>query len=266
MFNCAEVRELLQLYLDNELDGRATLATQKHLDSCRECSRLLELFMRQDQRLRQAAQAEPLETATVRRRMLKVLHHSSAPLRRRWAFLPLPLRFMGAMASVVVAVFLLWRIGGLSWLGENTYAAVTSDHAAHCAEANGMDAITDPDQLRQIARVYGNLNALPDLSSLGYAHPRGRLCTVKDLKFFHVVFYRPGEQPLSLFLRPHAAKVISEGLVTRVQDKYTVLSFSRAGIDALIVSPLDPQQTTAIANAVAAQLENYSVTGTKKNG
>jgi len=43
--NCGETKELIQLYLDNELDARSALAVQQYLDSCPPCSRQLNAFL-----------------------------------------------------------------------------------------------------------------------------------------------------------------------------------------------------------------------------
>src|SRR2546428_336801 len=48
---CAEVRKLVRLYLDSELDAKTSVEAEQHLESCAECSGLFEAEKKFDQRL-----------------------------------------------------------------------------------------------------------------------------------------------------------------------------------------------------------------------
>src|SRR5437879_1489429 len=77
---CAEVRKLVRLYLDSELDTKTSFEVEQHLESCAECAGLFEAEKNFDARLGRFLQAgqrtydlwEKIETQTApsgRRRM-----------------------------------------------------------------------------------------------------------------------------------------------------------------------------------------------------
>ena len=64
--NCSEVKKIVQLYLDNELDACKTLEAQDHLESCPSCLSLLEAYSKQDQLLRECASAQTIDVGRLR--------------------------------------------------------------------------------------------------------------------------------------------------------------------------------------------------------
>src|SRR5215510_5883518 len=248
--NCDEAKELVQLYLDRELDARGALDVQRHLGTCSQCSRLLDMLMEQDQLLRHAACSEGANSRAVHDNILGAIRRHSPTAGNRWIVLPLWKR-VAAVAAVIIIVALL-LLGRLLLPGTaDVYAAVASDHADHCSVDSVMGAITDSEKLAGLSVTYGGINAPPDLSAFGYREPRGRVCKVNAAEFLHLVYYSAQWPPLSLFVRPHSPNLIADGLTSSTSKGYEVVSVSESGVDVLIVSSLDNKQTSAIARAVA---------------
>jgi Putative zinc-finger len=56
---CAEVRKLVQLYIDSELDAKHSLEVEQHLESCLECAGLFDAEKKFDERLRRFLRKGP---------------------------------------------------------------------------------------------------------------------------------------------------------------------------------------------------------------
>lgn len=259
--NCSEVREIIQLYMDNELDSRDTLNVQQHLESCSACSHILEVFLEQDRLLRQEAQAQELDSHLLRARILNAIRsQAKQPLNRfdvraGWNT---PRAWMRVAAIAVLAIaggLLLSRAGLLPGINENVYAAVASDHADHCSIDSRRGAITDHEELDRLSRSYGKLDRTPDLTAFGYVDPAGRACKVNGTVFLHLVYYSPDRQPLSIFLRPHSSDLANDGLTILHEKSHAVSSISKAGVDVLVVTSIDDEPgAAAVAQAIASHL------------
>ncbi|HXG66346.1 MAG TPA: anti-sigma factor [Blastocatellia bacterium] len=256
--NCGESKELLQLYLDSELDARNTLEMQRHLESCPACVSLLNQFSRMDHALREVARSETSDNSQMRKEILTAIRKHPPETGKRWRPHPV-LRRVAAVALVAIAAALL-LLRGDSGLSDKVYADAASDHAAHCTLDKLTRAVSDPAEMDQLVAAYGQLQKMPDLSAFGYSEPRAKVCSLDGARALHIVYQGQGKQPLSLFLRPVAAQSVAERLgIARkdgyqMKDGYQVASVSKAGVDLLVVSSIEEQQIQAIAQSVAAQM------------
>lgn len=271
--NCGEVKDLIQLYLDDELDSRSTLSVQQHLEICTTCAVAFETLLRQDQLLQRAARAEPVDSSRVHAGILAAIQQQQ-PLQRpssalstslgiwqgasqavrRWWRVPAWQRLAAAVVLSLVATLAALQGGWLAGVNDAVYAAAAADHAAHCAaNVMMMGDITDEQELKGVATAFAPLRAVPELASFGYGSPRGRLCNVNETEFLHLVYQHSSQPPLSLFIRAHAPSLIAARLKALQQDLYRVASLSQNGVDLIVVTSLDEAQTTAIAHSAAAQ-------------
>lgn len=249
--NCKETKEYIQLYLDSELDARTTLDVQQHLEGCAGCTRLLEEFTQQDQCLRQAAHAETPDTHWLRQRVLQQIRQPLPPARPFWFRHPVLLRVAAVLLLMALGSWYFLREGEI--LNQKVYAAVAADHAAHCSVDNLMGAITNQAELDTLFAKYSALPGTPDLSSSGYQNPRARVCKVDEVEFLHVVYYHAAAPPISLFVRPHTPRLIAERMLAMKQEQYSISSVSKAGIDFMIVTSLNQEQTNALLQVASAQ-------------
>ncbi|HLG13698.1 MAG TPA: zf-HC2 domain-containing protein [Blastocatellia bacterium] len=249
--SCNEVKDLIQLYLDREMDARGTLEAQRHLDSCAACSRLIASLLEQDRLLKLAARAEAVNSGRVRASVLDAIRNQPIKSRFGWAALP----FWGRVAAAaVLAIGLVWaleRAGLLPGMNPNVYASVAADHADHCSFDNFMGAVTDSNELNRLSGKYGNMDVVPDLSAFGYGNARGRVCKLNGSEFLHLVYYDQNRQAISVFVRPRSATLPVDQLVIRDELRYTTVSLSRSGIDVIVVSSASETHTSAMAEAIA---------------
>lgn len=253
--NCREARELIQLYVDSELDARTTLEEQRHLEACSSCARMLEAFLKQDQALKKAAGSVSISTEGLRQRILAAIQNEPPAPKSGWR-LVFAWKRIAAGAVLVFSAGLVALLAGLIPGPERSvYASAAADHADHCSVDEITGAVTDTPALLELVRRYGRMNALPDLKSFGYDAPRGRTCEFDGLKFLHLLYYDPARNPLSLFVRPHDSGLIGEEMEVTQVNGYVVGSAYESGIDLLAVSSLDQAHTSAVLRTVLGQLK-----------
>jgi anti-sigma factor RsiW len=261
--NCEEAKGLIQLYLDDELDARNTLAAQQHLELCDDCSREFNILLAQDRSLRRAAQAQIIDGGKLRADILKAIgrqapaSQTTAKISRLAYRLKLsPWRRAAAVAALaIVAALVVLRFAQTPSINESVCAAMIEDHTGHDSVGNMMGAmIINPEELGQFARTFAQLNATPDLSAFGYDNPQGRICKLDGIEFLHLIYRHPDQEPLSLFICPHRPGLTVEQFAALHRGRFNVVSFSQSGIDLFVVSSLSGERTSAIAGAVASQL------------
>jgi anti-sigma factor RsiW len=260
MMNCSEARELIQLYIDNELDARNTLKAQQHLKACTSCSSLLDYFARQDQTLKQFARAEAQEHARLREDILGAIRRQSAASPdkpevtrrsglRSWLQRPAFRRIAAVLVIAIAAAFFLLR-GGVN---EKVYADVVADHAHHCTLDRLSRAVSDPVQIDKLCAEYGRLEKVPDLSPYGFSDVRAKICMVNKVKILHLIYQNEAQKPLSIFIRLHDKEMIADELVMVKRQGYEIASYTKAGVDWFVISP-DEKQTSAMAKTLS---ENF---------
>lgn len=250
---CDDARELIQLYVDSELDARSTLRVRDHIESCSGCGRMVDAYVRQDALLREGAKREFLPADGVRARILAAIEKDSTgsgqgrlvrALRRPW--------FKAAAVVLVIAPVVLYFLsGGIGVLPPvaTVCAAAASDHADHCSPESGWKAVTNEQELAAIAWSYGLSSGLPDLLEFGFRTPRGRVCKVGDSRYLHIVYYTPDREPLSLFVRSTDSNG-NPNIILREQRGYRVVITTGSGRELLVVTSRDDKEASAIAQSV----------------
>ena len=257
MMNCSEAKELIQLYIDNELDARNTLEAQQHLEACPSCGSLLEYFIKQDQTLKQFAKAETDDHTHLRENILAAIRRQAATspdqqnTARRdglqsWLQRPAFRRIAAVFVIAIVAALFLLR-GGIN---EKVYADVVADHAHHCTLDKLTKAVSDTAQIEKLCADYGKLEKIPDLSAYGFSNVRAKVCLVNKVKILHLIYQNEEQKPLSVFLRLHDTEMIADALVMLKREGYEIASFSKSGVDWFVISP-DEKQTSAIARTLS---------------
>lgn len=258
---CSEAKELIQLYMDNELDARDTLDVQHHLEACLSCQSLLDYFIRQDQTLQAFAKSPRQDHESLRQAILQALRDEpvglpaeAKPARvvplQRWLRSPAWRRVAAVVIVALVAAFFLLRAG----ISEKVYADVILDHEHHCTLDRLSRAVSDPVQINKLCAEYGRLEKVPDLSAYGFSNVRAKICPLNNVKFLHLVYQSETQKPLSVFFRLHDAKSIAADLVMLKKQGYEIATLSEAGIDWVVISMLDEQQTAAIIGHLAEKL------------
>ncbi len=258
--NCVDARELIQLYMDDELSSREALDVQHHIDSCSACASLLSYFTRQDETLRLYARSETSDYNGLREQIVKDIRNQSAatPNRGWWLGLtqsPVLRRVAAVLIVALVIGFFLLR----GSINPKVYADAVEDHSDHCT-LDKLDSyrvtVRDLNKLNELAVNNSKLAKMPDLSAFGYANPRAVMCTLNGKRLLHLVFQSDEHKPLSVFMGLHDKKIIEDEMTTLTRGECNIASMSKDGTDLLVVSFLDESKTVTIAKAIAAQLQH----------
>ena len=251
---CREVKELIYLYMDNELDARGTLEVQRHLDTCSVCVRGLTGMLEQDRTLREAARAEVVDSAKLRQLIIEdVKRHPAASLPmvvRRAAGWK---RFAAIAAMLVVAIGIAVALLVFGARVPKVYADAVSDHLDHCTLQVLGDDASDPAILKPAAKDYCGVAVLPDLSQYGFANAHARECKLDEEVFMHLIYFS-GDQPLSVFVSTHSSKDISASMKLRQLSGYIIASINANGVDLVVLTTLDERRTRQISESIASQI------------
>jgi anti-sigma factor RsiW len=253
---CEEVKELIQFYLDDELDASSALGVQQHVESCTVCLYLLNSFIEQDQRLRQAAREEIIDSSRLRERILAATALKATWYQRSpdWLTLPSIRRTAAALAILLALSFLLLRGNLFPYVDQQVYAAAASDHI-RCITGASKGEIIDMDERKQFVTEFGKMKEIPNLTAFGYGAPHAILCRIKGEKYLHLIFYHPEVPPLSLYMRRSTSELIAQSPISLKFEEYGIFSTSVAGVDLLIISALDEAGASLIAQAIARQID-----------
>lgn len=164
---CERVRQSIDWFLDDELDGEATLELEAHLNSCSHCRDYFEMRLELRGVVRAAGESVRCP-AKLRQKVVKVLDVERR--RTRWSMR----RWPAAAAAAAVLVAFVWR-GGLA--GEDL-DAVAERHARNLP----MDVVSaNVSQVQQYFR--GKLPfrvALPKLRDRPESNCGGRLVHLRN--------------------------------------------------------------------------------------
>jgi hypothetical protein len=255
---CDEAKNLIQLYMDDELDPCNTLQVQRHLEDCSSCSHLLETFMLQDRLLREAARSETASGDHLRRRILDAIRDQrpKAGWLSGWRRAAAVLILIGTGSLIALRIMLPAN-------GTDVYAAAISDHR-FCSKRT--DVTLTQKELDQLMGSLVHLKRAPDLSSLGYTALRGRSCKLycdvkkAEAQFLHLVFYGSGREPLSIFLAQHPSKLVDGEVGILPKGDNNVALIPGPTFDMIVVSPLDQKQTWAVVQTITEQLQSGQLT------
>jgi anti-sigma factor RsiW len=231
------------------------LGVQQHLESCNVCTYLYNSFAKQDQRLRQAAREEAIDSSRLRERILAATVRKATWSRRsrNWFAIPAIRRTAAAMAILLVFIF-LFRGNLFPYVDQQVYAAARSDHI-RCVSGASKGKSIKMDEINQFVAQFGKMKAIPSLTAFGYGSPHAIMCRIKGEKFLHLVFHDSEGRPLSLYLRPRTSELISRNPTSFKIEEYGIFSTSHSGVDILIVSSHGEAKASVIAQAIARQIE-----------
>src|SRR5215467_5214552 len=173
---CREVKELIYLYMDNELDARGTLEVQRHLDNCAVCVRGLTGMIEQDRALRKAAHAETVDSTRLRQYIIEEVKKRPRLALRSVHGLWTWKRVASIAAILVIAVGLGLALILVNSRVPKVYADAVFDHVDHCTLEALKEDPSDPAILKPAAKQYCGFAVFPDISQFGFSKAYAREC------------------------------------------------------------------------------------------
>ena len=185
---CPEARKLVRIYLDSELDAKATQEIGLHLESCAECA---ELFAAEER-----IESRVVEVLRRGRRSASVWERVEAQIKpaRRFAGLNLRWAFAVAVAIALIATVMVWRV---------TRPLDLAAAVEHCHDAY-VQRLTSPEFTGsvpdEIARQFGDRL---DVAAFSF-RPASAAFSSQGARYCHV-----GDVPVALILGNFQGKPVS---------------------------------------------------------
>jgi anti-sigma factor RsiW len=240
--NCAAAEDLLDAYLDGELDLVRSLEIERHLADCSGCSAALARL----QSLQAALRSAPLRYQPPPRLARRV----SASLRRQdrsWQRLSTALAGVAAAAMILAAVWLWMRPANDPLVAEVAAAHVRSLLAEHRTDVASSDRHTVKPWFA------GRLDyapPVPDLSAEGFPLVGGRLDYLDGRPVASLVYERR-KHLINVFVWP-STEGDSEPVLNARQG-YSILHWNSAGMTWWAVSDLNVDELKSLAGQLRAR-------------
>ena len=237
---CADTRELLHAYLDDELDVAQSAAVANHIRDCAACT----TRYRENERLhRVLAQPELYQRAPAALRERWTPRHDTAsatPARPRRAPIAWALA-AGFAGALLVATPLAYLLQQRTLAGDLLVDDAVSSHLRALQPQHLMDVVST-DQHTVKPWFDGKLDFSPrvvDLASTGFPLVGGRLDALDGRRVAALV-YRRKLHLISVYEWPAASATASASQREAQQHGYTVLRWIDNGMHYVAVSDVDP--------------------------
>jgi anti-sigma factor RsiW len=246
--NCSP--DLLEAYLDEELDAAQRIAMEQHLSSCADCSDRYARLRRQKENIRQASpyySAPPQLRQSIRAAVRAQQRDEDAPRKQaywRWAAIAASLLLVASVAWNIVQ---LQRRPAEDVIAENIFA----DHIRSLIGTHLMDVVST-DQHTVKPWFAGKLDFSPvvkDFSAEGFPLAGGRIEYISGRRVAALVYYRR-KHVINVFTWPaggDAARAPSgEALVTR--NGYNLLHWTDGSMTYWAVSDVSATDLKMLRN------------------
>ncbi len=245
---CVEAEPLLHAYLDGELDLSASLAIEKHLQSCGECA---DAYQKLELLRSEIADADLDFASDAALERVRVAVERQAGLERRtgrgmaWR----NAAFLAAVAAALVLAFVLpWRYAG----GRDSIDREIVDSHIRSLQADHLIDVASSDRHTVKPWFQGKLDfapQVPDLGAQGFVLVGGRLDVIDRRKAAALV-YKRREHVINLWItQGNAAR--SEPEQSDV-DGFHIVRWSKNGLTYRAVSDLDMGELRAFAGFIRA--------------
>jgi anti-sigma factor RsiW len=234
--NCS--RDLIEAYMDEELDPGLRAAVEEHLSSCPVCSAAHSRFRQQQASIRSVA---PYYTApaqlqqSVRGALQRAAANETSAMARNTTW-----RWLAIAASVLLAISLSWNLSRpRPRTAENDLVAqnALSDHIRSLIGTHLLD-VPSSDQHTVKPWFNGKLDFSPDVkdfTSQGFPLIGGRLDYLADRTVAALV-YRRRQHVINLFMWPSDSSPVAESRFSR--NGYNVVHWTYGAMTCWAVSDI----------------------------
>jgi anti-sigma factor RsiW len=254
--SCQQSRELASAYLDNELSATESLAVERHLRECADCSREAAAMAALSDKIRSQARyhaASPALTDRVRT--------ASAPatLGQPVTKLPKPSFFSGwvpttgaAAIAILLAGVALWQFAGRN-VETRLSNEILSSHIRSTLSQQPFD-IASADRHTVKPWFHGKLNFAPpviDLSAQGFVLRGGRMDFV-DGRTVPVIVYGRRKHVVNLYVWPNPGHADQPPKPSSLNG-YNLIGWQRDGMRLSAISDLAAGELAAFARQFIMQ-------------
>jgi anti-sigma factor RsiW len=246
--NCEEANQLLDLYLDRELDPDQSRQLELHLSECPECQLLKQEYLEFQSFFRSNA---PVHTAPPQLKIDVSAAIRRERLRSELRFLRQPWIYAAAAVLLILAVITIS-------VPDNTKELSSQAVARHIQSqsASPLVDIASSDEHALQPWFTSKLNFTPPLASLqaaGYTLMGGRTDVIQN-RHVATLVYRRGENIVTLFCWPPKDGLLSKGDYSI--NGYNVCTWGNNTCNYIVVSRLDKHELDAFVDSLRARSES----------
>ena len=245
---CGEVRQSLDLYLDDELDVSRSLELEQHLESCSECAAALQEARQLSHAVRDSGVYGAMPkglTTRVRDAVMKEARVSETPaLTEIPTFTPAFRRraWMAATAAIVLGAFAAFWVSHVTQSSQPTaFIQEVLDNHVRSLMASHLVDVPSSDQHTVKPWFDGKVDFSPpvvDLGDNGFELVGGRLDYI-DGRPVATVVYRRRQHVINVFMWPDSE---SSSLNAHSYNGYHLLNWDSGGLQYWMVSDLNAQE------------------------
>jgi anti-sigma factor RsiW len=232
--NCS--RDLIEAYMDQELDPGLSASVEEHLSGCQSCSQIYSRFREQSAQIRSTA---PYYTApeNLKRAIRDSLRQAAAKETKATAN-NLPWRWLAIAASILLTVSVSWNLRPSSkGMAENDVMAqnILADHVRSLIGTHLMD-VPSTDQHTVKPWFNGKLDFSPevkDFAAQGFPLIGGRLDYLTDRRVAALVYGRR-QHIINVFTWPAGPEPTSQSQFSR--NGYNAIHWSHGSMTFWAVS------------------------------
>jgi anti-sigma factor RsiW len=232
--NCS--RDLIEAYMDEELDPGVSASVEEHLSGCRSCSETYSRFREQRAEIRSAA---PYYTAPAQlERSIRDSLRQAAANETKATANNLPWRLLAIAASILLAISVSWNLRPSSkGIAENDVLAqnILADHVRSLIGTHLMD-VPSTDQHTVKPWFNGKLDFSPevkDFAAQGFPLIGGRLDYLMDRTVAALVYGRR-QHVINVFTWPAGPAPLSPSQFSR--NGYNAIHWSHGSMTFWAVS------------------------------
>ena len=235
---CEETQNLLDAYVDGELDWSSKLAIESHLQGCRTCSSVLaslkllvSALQRGALRFKAPQHLRSVVLSGIERANPAILHSFAG---WRWA---------GFAASIVVIVAMSWLVAAWTMkpsVQTELIGNIVSSHVRSLM-ADHLTDVTSSDTHNVKPWFSAKLDYSPparDLSAQGFPLLGGRMDYLQNRPVAALV-YRRNQHFINLFVWPANESTLESRLLVR---GYNLIHWEKSGMTYWLVSDLNPEE------------------------
>ena len=215
MYDCHRTEQLLESYVDNELDAVVTQAISEHLEVCAACNRKMEDIRAQNELVSRAVKSGQADNSTLRASIeaATIAKHQqlfqwSMPRVQVWAT-------VAALTVLIAFISILYLPRFLRPYTSSLFKAAADNHITCIREAEAPDwARTQPEIIQVEESFIGRDRHVPMMTVDGYQLVRARVCMLNGETFLHLVYENDAGREASLFVGRNKENVFGDRAVT----------------------------------------------------
>src|SRR5713226_5636000 len=234
--NCS--RDLIEAYLDEELDPGPKTAVEEHLSNCGACAEAYSRFREQKASIRSAAPyytAPPQLQQSVREALRRAAANETAAMRRNT-----PWRWIAIAASILLVISVLWNVRRPPPRTTENELVAQNILSSHIRSLIGTHLLDVPSSDQHTVKPWfnGKLDFSPDvkdLASQGFPLIGGRIEYLGDRNVAALV-YRRRQHVINLFTWPSSSPPVNESHFAR--NGYNLLHWTDASMTYWLASDI----------------------------